>query len=205
MLSPVRAFVALPLLSTVSLFAFQQVDRPLAALNDPLIRNEIAQLGPYAEMAMPASLGDLRELPLRNGSSLLAEFAGEGIRVRLEAQPFPRPEFVQRKGRFMLEGMPIHGWTIGTQHNRMSRVELVLDGVVTEVPETAFTDLFDVRLCEDGPSGPLHFALAARSVDGWRTYVLVQAGQGKEACLVTWVFEDGKYLYRMVDTFRTNG
>lgn len=206
-LSATRAIAALAFPVTLPLFALQQASLSLDEVRDPIVRLEIGQLGPYPEMHRPVEASALQEVPLRSGSALLSEFAADGIRVRIEAQPFPHPAWVKGNTRqgFRLERSPILGWSPGEGHTRLSRVELVLDGLVTEVPEAAFTDLFDPRLCEPGPIAPLRFATAARSADGWRVYVLAQIGQGDQALLVTWVFEDGRYLYRVVDPFRTNG
>ncbi|MFT3885366.1 MAG: hypothetical protein QM724_08040 [Flavobacteriales bacterium] len=94
---------------------------------------------------------------------------------------------------------------VGMEHRRVGRVELVLDGRVVDMPVDAYTDLFDPHLCEAGPASPLLYATAARSLDGWRIYVLAQMGEGAEARMVTWVFEDGRYLCRVMDAFRVNG
>lgn len=200
-------FIALASSPLLPLFAFQQASLSLDEVRDPIVRFEIGHLGPYAEMHRPAEASTLQEVPLRSGAALYSEFAADGIRVRIEAQPFAYPAWVKGNTRqgFRLERNPILGWSPGQEHTRLSRVELVLDGLVTEVPEAAFTDLFDPRLCEPGPIAPLRFATAARSADGWRVYVLAQIGQGDQTLLVTWVFEDGRYLYRVVDPFRTSG
>lgn len=206
-MSALRVLAALAFPAALPLFALQQASLPLDEVRDPIVRLEIGQLGPYPEMHRPVDASTLQEVPLRSGSALFSEFAADGIRVRLEAQPFPHPAWVKGNTHqgYRLERSPILGWSPGDGHTRLSRVELVLDGLVTEVPEAAFTDLFDPRLCEPGPTAPLRFATAARSADGWRVYILAQVGQGDQALLVTWVFEDGRYLYRVVDPFRTNG
>ena len=43
----------------------------------------------------------------------------------------------------------------------------------------------------------LPFCRAARSTDGFRTYVHLQRGEGQRTRLVTWVFDDGRYLFRL--------
>lgn len=193
--------------SLLPCLALQQPSLPLDAITDSVMRAEIGRLGPYPEMHLPADASTLHELALRSWSATHCEFTAKDIRVRIEAQPFERAKWIisdDHKGH-VLERAPIMGWSNVEAHTRMSRVELVLDGMVTEVPGTAFTDLFDPPLCGPGPLAPLRFATAARSDDGWRVYVLAQVGQGDQARLVTWVFEDGRYLFRVVDAFRTNG
>lgn len=188
-------------------FPLQQTTLRAEDVADSTIRAEIAHLGPYPEMHLPATPSTLSEVPLRSWSPLHSEFAEEGLRVRIEAQPFLHPEQVtgDRTRGFTLEGRRAIGWTPGGAHDRISRVELVLDGAVAEVPEDAFTDLFDLQACAPGPVAPLRFATVARSTDGWRIYVLAQVGEGDQTRLVTWVFEDGRYRFRVVDTFRTSG
>jgi hypothetical protein len=143
---------------------------------------------------------------LRAWSERHVEFADAGVRVRIEAQPFHEARWVKHKAdAYRFEGRPIIGWTVGAEHQRLSRMEVVLDGHVLDLPVAAFTDLFDPRLCEPGPTAPLQYATVARSTDGWRLYVLAQIGEGPEARMVTWVFEDGRYLFRVVDAFRLSG
>lgn len=175
-------------------------DRSWEQLDDPTLRREVAQLGGYPEAIADTGQSTLNELALRTSTAGAVEFYGGGIRVRLEAQPFEHGSWVKRsRGNTVLEGRPILGWPRSTTQReglRMSRLEVVWDGWVAQVPVQAYDDLFDPLLQqEDGA----RYVLAARSADGWRLYVHAQIGEGAEARLVTWVFEDGRYLFRVID------
>lgn len=178
--------------------SIQQHDLSLADVADPTLHAEIAQIGPYTEMSGADTLVPLEDLPVRSCSLGHIEFFGDGVRVRIETQPFDHPEQVKRsRGAYRTEGSLVLGWSAMEQHRRMSRVEVVIDGVVVDIPVSAFTDLFDPPLCAD--AGAQLFASAVRSRDSWRTYVSAQVGDGGEARWVTWVIEDGRYLFRVVD------
>jgi len=195
------AVMAFPSLIASFLHAsVQQHDPGLSDVTDPTFHVEIAQLGLYPEIIGEDSVVPLDALPLRSCSADHVEFFGDGIRVRIEAQVFDHPTWVKRsRGMFKLEGSPILGWSRATPHSRMSRVEVVIDGTVVELPVEAFTDLFDPLLGSRSVDGLSLFATAARSLDGWRTYVHAQVGEGIEARIITWVIEDGHYQLRVID------
>lgn len=187
------------LLCSITLHATTQVpDRALSDVQDVTIREEIAGTGPYQEISQEDHKELLVAVPLRSLSPRHLEFWGEGLRVRLEAQPFEDVGGVElRNGSAQLDGAPILGWSTDEQHTRLSRMEVVMDGMVVPIPVDAFTDLFDAPLSRK--NGRVVLAAAWRSMDGWRTYVQAQVGDEAHPLIVTWVVEDGRYLQRIVD------
>ena len=178
-----------------------QQDLSLATLNDPLIQQEIQELGLYPELMEEFPGSTLNYLAIRSSEGNRLEFCDNGIRIRIETQQFEHAKWVKPTTTgFRLEQERILGWTPSEEHNRLSRLELVMDGSVVDLPMNAYTDIFDAPLFTG--DGTLMFATAARSRDGWRTYVHLQAGSGRHTQLVTWVFDDGRYLYRVVDQAR---
>ena len=181
--------------------ALLQQDLSLATVTDPLIHQEIQELGLYPELMEEFPEPTLNYVPIRSREGNQLEFCDSGIRIRIETQHFDHSKWVKPTASgFRLEQEHILGWTPGDEHNRLSRMELVMDGNVIDLPMKDFTDIFDAPLSTG--EGTLMFATAARSRDGWRTYVHVQAGSGRHAQLVTWVFDDGRYLFRVVDQAR---
>lgn len=177
-------------------------DLRLAEIDDRLVRSEVAGLGGYPELGTREISTPLLEIPLRSWSTIHAEFASDDLRVRLERYPFHRAGDMRTSaGRRQLFGRPVIGWDPAADHQRLSRMEVVLDGMVCEVPVDQVVDVFDPRFCIGATDKPIRFVSAARSRDGWRVHVQILAGAGPEACLVTWVFEDGSYQYRVVDPF----
>lgn len=177
-------------------------DLRLAEVLDPLVRGEVSALGGYPELGRREGTASLVELPLRSCSPVHVEFATSDIRVRLERYPFTRAHHTRTvQGRRTLLGRPVVGWDPEAAHERLARMEVVVDGQVLEVPTEAVIDVFDPRFCTPASDRMVRFVAAARSLDGWRVHVQVLAGAGPEARLVTWVFEDGRYLFRIVDPF----
>jgi hypothetical protein len=193
------ATAATLLLCSIPLCANTQApDRALSEVQDLTIRAEISGTGPYQEMSEEDHEELLVAVPLRSWSPTHVEFWGEGLRVRLEAQPFDDLRSVKlRNGLAQVDRQPILGWSPGDDHARMSRLEVVMDGSVVAVPVSAFTDLYDLPLSRE--DGYVLLAAAWRSRDGWRTYVQVQVGDDAHPLIVTWVIEDGRYLQRIVD------
>jgi hypothetical protein len=187
---------AVVLLNTLPLHAsFLPQDRSLADLDDPLIRSEILELGGYQELVLEFITPTLVEVPLFSHSPGHLEFRNDDLRVRIEAQPFEHPEWVKKSnGAWMLEGQRVLGWSPAEAHSRLSRSEVVIDGCVVDLPTESWVDVFDAPLRRED----LLFASAMRSKDGRRVYVHVQAGDA-DARMVTWVLEDGAFLYRLVD------
>jgi hypothetical protein len=179
--------------------AASQGPQSLWDLPDIALRNEIATLGPYVEADDPFVMDSLIRLPLRSSSPLHVEFANADVRVRLEAFPFVHPGWVKKKkdGTLRLDDQPVISWGSDEQHTRLSRAEVVVDGLVCAVPASELLDVFDpIATTSDFPE---HWCIAARSKDGYRIYLQVLAGAGKHARSVTWVFDDGEYLFRVVD------
>lgn len=187
------------LLCSITIHATTQApDLALSDVQDLTIREEIAGTGPYQEMSSDDHHAMLVEIPVRSLSPGHVEFWGDGLRVRLEAQPFEDVGGVQlRNGGAQLDRQSILGWSIGDEHVRLSRLEVVMDGMVVPIPVQAFTDLFDAPLSRE--NGRVVLAAAWRSKDGWRTYVQAQVGDHAHPLIVTWVMEDGRYLQRVVD------
>lgn len=100
-----RAHAAVILLNAVPLHAcFLPQDRSLADLDDPLIRSEVMELGGYQELVMEFTTPTLVEVPLFSHSPGHLEFRNEGLRVRIEAQPFEHPKWVKKShGEWMLD------------------------------------------------------------------------------------------------------
>jgi hypothetical protein len=190
------------LILSVHTFASVRSPQDLAGIADPLIRDEIATLGPYNETDDPYRRDTLVHLPLRSSSASHLEFAADDIRVRLEAFPFEHSSWVKKhkNGSLWLDSEPVIGWGLGEAHSRVSRAELVIDGLVCAVPASELLDVFDPRALAS--SSPEHWCFAARSKDGYRVYLQVLAGAGEQARSVTWVFEYGEYLFRVVDPWK---
>lgn len=201
MLRPMSRLVACPFAAVLFLIShplhagFLVQDRSLADLDDPLIRSEIMELGGYQELVMEFTTPTLVEVPLFSHSIGHLEFRNEGLRVRIEAQPFEHPKWVKKsRGAWVMEGQSVLGWSPADTHSRLSRLEVVIDGRVVDLPTETWVDVFDAPLRRED----LVFASVMRSPDGRRIYVHAQAGD-TEARMVTWVQEDGTFLYRVVD------
>lgn len=182
-------------------FTFQQLPQGLLSVPDVSLREEIARLGPYAESDEPLLNDSMDHTPLRSFSTAHLEFATADVRVRVEAFPFERGSWVKvrRDGRAWLEDHPLCTWGNEQEHLRLGRVEVVVDGSVCTVPAKDVLDVFDpVALRADRPE---HWCLVARSKDGYRLYVQVLAGAGAQARVITWTFENGRYLFRVVDPY----
>ena len=188
-------FAMLPSTS-VALSARLPQDLSLMELGDTRIRSELMSLGGYQELGRSFAEPNIREIPVSVATEGLVEYRSEGLRARIEAQPFEHADRVEEsQGNWRLDGQVLVGWSSGASHARLSRVEVVLDGAVVDLPTEAYTDVFDAPLLRDG----LPYVLAARSQDGARTYLHLQAGEGTDARLITWVVQNGRYLFRVVD------
>ena len=201
MLRPMSRLVACPFSAVLFLIChplhagFLLQDRSLGDLDDPLIRSEIMELGGYQELVMEFTPPTLVEVPLFSHSTGHLEFRNEGLRVRIEAQPFEHPMWVKKShGAWLLESQSVLGWSPADTHSRLRRLEVVIDGCVVNLPTEAWVDVFDAPLRRED----LVFASVMRSPDGRRIYVHAQAGDA-DARMVTWVLEDGAFRYRVVD------
>jgi hypothetical protein len=173
-----RVLAAVFVLPLSLLATLQQAPVTLADVDDPLLHAEIAMQGLYPEME--GSFGDaaLIEVPLRSCSSTHAEFHADGVFVRLEAQHRP-----------------------GAAHTELYRLRILQDDSLLQIPNTEMSGLRDPRLCgfDEGLRRILPYCSVSRSADGYRLYIHLQFGEGRETRVVTWVFDDGRYLFRVED------
>lgn len=175
-------------------------DLRLQDLTDPLLRLEVANTGGYPELLRPMGPTPLFELPVRSHSSGHVEFATDDLRIRLERFPTDRAQRRYGPGR-----RPAMAGDPQSLDQRLARLEVVVDGLVLAPPLDAVIDVFDPHFCVPHHDRFIRFATAVRSADGWRILVQVLAGNGPEARLVTWVFENDRYLFRVEDPFPAFG
>lgn len=192
-----RPLASVLLLNALPLCAsFHPQDVSLAELDDPLIRSEVIELGGYQELVMEFTTPTLEAVPLYSHSPGHLEFRNDGLRVRIEAQPFAHANWVKRsKGAWTLEGSTVLGWSPAETHTRLGRVEVIAEGRVVQLPTKTWVDIFDAPMRRE----ELMFAAVMRSRDGLRTYLHLQAGDAADARMVTWVIANGSFLFRVVD------
>lgn len=173
-----RSLAAVFVLPLSLLATLQQAPVTLADVADPLLHAEIAMQGLYPELVGDFGTAQLAEVPLRSCSALHAEFATEGLLVRLEAQR-----------------------TSGSVHTELIDLRILVDDSLLTIPNDARTGLQDPRFCgfDEGLQRILPTCSVSRSADGYRLYIHLQFGEGRETRVVTWVFDDGRYLFRVED------
>jgi hypothetical protein len=149
--------------------AVLQQQLTLAEVHDSLLHAEIAALGAYPELEGVLPMVELNEVPLRSCSTTSAELEGEDVRVELSS------------GR---EGLAMR---------------VVVDGTALAFSDEGLARLRTVGFCgwDSGLQRVLPYCGAHRSRDGARVYVFLIAGEGRRQRLVTWIFEDGRYLFRV--------
>jgi|694.fasta_scaffold85908_2 hypothetical protein len=173
-----RALAAVFVLPLPLLASLQQAPVTLADVTDPLLHAEIAMQGLYPEMEGSFGEAALIEVPLRSCSSTHAEFRDEGLLVRLEART-----------------------VTGAAHTELYSLRILLDDSLLQIPNDEVSGLRDPRFCgfDEGLQRILPFCSVSRSADCYRLYIHLQFGEGRETRVVTWVFDDGRYLFRVED------
>ncbi|MCC7502527.1 MAG: hypothetical protein IT229_08350 [Flavobacteriales bacterium] len=169
-----RSFAAVFVLPLPLLATLQQEPITLADVADPLLHAEIAQLGLYPEIEGGFSDAVLLDVPLRSCSPLHAELGSDGVSVRFTA-------------------------SIKASHPELVTFQVIQDDSMLVIPRDAYAGLADPQFCgfDEGLQLILPYCSASRSADGFRTYVHLQLGEGRRTRLVTWVFDDGRYLFRL--------
>lgn len=142
----------------------------LADVHDSLLHAEIAALGAYPELEGLLPDVHLNEVALRSCSGPFAVLEGADVRVELRSTD-------------------THGLLLA----------VVVDDSALAIPAACVSGLRAERFCgrDDGLQRILPYCSAARSADGSRVYVHVMTGEGRKQRLITWVFEEGRYLFRV--------
>lgn len=173
-----------------------QQDLSVHDLGDPMLRSELLELGGYQELVQEFRPGTLVPVTLVKATGSELEFRDGATRVHIENLPFTPVVPPRRNARgWTLEGRPLTGWTPGATHTRLARLELVHNGAVGGPAYAMWRDICDAPLLLQG----VPYAAVMRSRDGVRTYVHLQAGEGPDGRMVTWVFTHGVFLCRVVD------
>lgn len=187
----------------------QYAEWTIDSLVDPLMRAEVRSFYPVG-LLEDTTIAELVVIP--GGANCIdrAEFTGIGVSVVITGAPFDTTKHTFGYDRSQqvafLCNIDGHGFwgTDGAMPRREIKVLSVrIQGKILKVPKHAYANLYEPNFCDNYPGSPdepiaVH-AGCRLSKDRSRIYIHMMNSDGAGGYLVTWIFQNGRYLGRVVE------
>lgn len=176
-------------------------------LQDKDIRRDLAS---FAMAGIDESAGKepLRALPITSVGKDSMAFEGNGIYVKIKAQPFNQAGHkfgyytnveTQKKYLTRIDGKPFYG-DYGKMPNTSIGSVLVMFGADTiNIPPEAYADLFNPIFSYRENGVEKYINNVFLSADGKKVYIYMLKREEGGSYEVTWVIQDKQYVRRVVD------
>ena len=170
-------------------------------VKEPNLRADLAvfTLGGIGESVAKEGLNKLTNSSFGNN---FMEFDGDGIKAFIRTAPFDTAGHkltFDDKYLIKIDKKTYYGNYGFIPKNHVSEISLIVDGDTVAIPKEAYSDLYDVNLTYN--SGGIKRTTNAiyRSKTGYLKYLYLFSKGNKESYEVTWIFQNNKYLRRVVN------
>jgi hypothetical protein len=166
------------------------------------IRSDIAS---FSMGGLDESVGKLplKTLPISQATNNSISFDGGNIKVKITAAPFDKAKhklaFYETSYLVKIDNKPYYGDYGTIPKTNVASVELIIDRDTIRVPEAACTDLCNPIFSYKERGVEKSNNKVYLSADGHRIYVYMLKQEAGGSYEVTWVFQDKKYVKRVVD------
>lgn len=176
-------------------------------VQDKTIRADLAS---FAMAGLDESAGKLplRSLTLKNIGKDSVVFEGSGIFVKIKSGPFDPSKHKlgyytnqdnQKKYLTKIDSRPFYGDYGKVPKTRIDQLTVLFGADTVVIPREAYADLFNPIFSYNEGGVEKYINNVYLSADGKRVYVYMLKREMGGSYEVTWVFQDGKYLRRVVD------
>jgi len=166
------------------------------------IRSDVAS---FSMGGIEESVGKppLRSLSVSNAGSNFIAFQGDNISVEIKAGIFNpakhRLGFYDEKYLVKIDNKGYFGDYGKLPRTTIEQVTLIINRDTVNVPQVALYDLYNPIFSYKEKGQEKSNNNVFISADGKRTYVYMLKREAGGSYEVTWIFQDGKYLKRVVD------
>lgn len=195
--------------STICSFA-QNEDYPdyrskkdfFSRITDKDIRNDLAS---FTIGGIDESIGKLplKSLPITGFANDFITFAGSNIQVKITAAPFDKSKhklgFYEEKYLVKIDNKPYFGNYGKVPKTMIQNITVVIDRDTIAIPPAAYMDLYNPIFSFSDHGVQKTQDKVYLSNDGHKVYVYLLKQEVGGSYEVTWIFQDKKYIRRVVD------
>lgn len=169
---------------------------------DKDIRNDLAS---FTIGGIDESIGKLplKSLTITGFANDFITFAGNNIQVKISAVPFDKSKhklgFYEEKYLVKIDNKPYFGDYGKLPKMVIQNVSVVIDRDTIAIPPAAYTDLYNPIFSFSDHGVQKTQDKVYLSNDGRKVYVYLLKKEAGGSYEVTWIFQDKKYLRRVVD------
>ena len=167
-------------------------------------RNVRADVATFALGGISESIGTtpLYKIPYSSFGKDSMVFEADRIKAKIKLAPFNKEGHrmdYDEKYLVRIDRKPFYGDYGFLPSTYISEVSLIIYGDTVSIPKAAYSDLFNVNLTYNDRGVQRTTNAVYRSADGHFTYLYLFSKANKGSYEVTWVFQDKKYLRRILD------
>lgn len=167
-------------------------------------RNVRADVATFALGGISESIGTtpLYKIPYTSFGKDSMVFEADRIKAKIKLAPFDKEGHrldYDEKFLVRIDRKPFYGNYGYLPVTYISEVSLIIFGDTVTIPKTAYSDLFNVNLTYRDQGVQRTTNGVYRSADGHFTYIYLFSKDNSGNYEVTWVFQDKKYLRRILD------
>ena len=130
------------------------------------------------------------------------EFEGDGIKAIIRTAPFDTAGHkltFDDKYLIKIDKKTYYGNYGYLPKSHISEISLIVDGDTVSIPKEAYSDLYDANLTYNSNGIKRTTNAIYRSKTGYLKYLYLFSKGSKDSYEVTWIFQNNKYLRRVVN------
>ena len=172
-----------------------------ARLQPKTVRDEVATfaLGGISESVGTTPLPKITYIDFGNDYMI---FEGEGLRGTVKIAPFsPDGHRLDYDEKYLIkiDKKPYYGDYGTVPRTYIKEVTLTVDGDTVSIPPAAYSDLYNLHLTYISQGAQRTTNAIYRTRDGKRIYFYLFSKDDTGSYEVTWIFEDKKFVRRVLD------
>jgi hypothetical protein len=193
---------------SVDEWAGRKLEDSFTTLTDKRLRREIAMFATapsFEKEFEKAPKLELKEIPLKSCADNSVEFQGDGVNVMIEKMAFDTTSHqLGYTDHFLnlIDGKVFWGTDGGVPREKLKSVVVMFGNNRLSLSKTAIEALYEPNLCyriHNGRKFDSRPPKVFRSLDKKTVYIFMMNSDGAGGYEVTWIFQNGKYLRRVVD------
>jgi len=174
-------------------------------LENQLYKTEIASFNLISKIIEFKGKTDVKSIPISSFTKDMITFLYDNLKVEIKISAFEpnshEYKYIDPEAPFLVkvDGKAFYGTDGTLPTTQISSLKIEINKQNIPVPAIEFSDLFEPKICQSTSAESDCFCKVFQSKDAKRMYVYMRNGEGAAAYEVTWVFENNKYIRRVVD------
>ena len=210
----IKQFIKYPLVVVFLLFSYfckaqkdyeyqdtRRKNESFVRLQPKNVRAEVAAFA-LAGISESASAASLQKIPYSSFGNDSMNFEGGGVKASVKISRFDKTGHkldYDEKYLIRIDRKTYYGNFGSLPLTHISEVSLIIDGDTVAIPKIAYFDLYNLNLTYNDKGVQRTTNALYKSKDGRRIYLYLFSKDNAGSYEVTWIFQDKKYLRRVLD------